>query len=275
VSEEPFYLSNRRGHQLFAVLNRGGSTTPPLGVVLCHPLGEEKQFSYRPYVKLARFLEQRGFASIRFDCFGFGDSEGDLREASVESQIEDTLDAIACLRSQANVEQLVLFGVRFGATIAALTALRDARIQGVGLVAPIVNGSQYWGQMLTTRRMGEVTGGTRPKKADELMQELGTNGALEIGAQWISSKMVDELCRIDLVRDVKGFDGRVFLTTPKDLQGPIEQGQALLSSYQADDCSCTWHQDLERDLWSQQCMYDRYVPTDLFEQFHMWLNTCL
>ena len=48
-----------------------------VGVVLCNPLGTDQTRSERTYRHLAERLSATGFACLRFDLFGTGDSGGD------------------------------------------------------------------------------------------------------------------------------------------------------------------------------------------------------
>jgi len=269
--EKPFYLRNRKGQRLFAVRHEVRDASGRVGVVSCHPFGAEKQFSYRPYVKLARRLMGADVPSVRFDCVGFGDSEGDLRQASVTTMIEDTLDAIEHLCAVAGVEDVVLFGARLGGTLAAMTAERDSRVRGLALVAPIVDGGRYWDSLIFKQRMAALSRGEKPATAEALWSILERDGVLEIGSQLVGLEFAEQLAALDLVEAVPDFDGAVFLSVVGPETPNATEAERLIEHYRS-RCECTVWKEQERDFWSQRSMYDPYVPERLFDRFVQWMD---
>lgn len=74
--EEPFVFSDRDGWRISAVLTHPPSDTDK-GVVLCHGLlGFKDSVTNRT---LTRLLSERGVATLRFDFFGHGSSEGNWK----------------------------------------------------------------------------------------------------------------------------------------------------------------------------------------------------
>lgn len=74
--EEPFVFSDRDGRRVSAVLTYPPSDTDK-GVVLCHGL-----FGFKDSVTnrtLTRLLSERNVATLRFDFFGHGSSEGNWK----------------------------------------------------------------------------------------------------------------------------------------------------------------------------------------------------
>lgn len=93
--------------------------------------------SCRMHVRLARALAARGYASLRFDFSGIGDS--DTRkdsltfEESAPLEIVEAMDRVASLKGSPS---FVLSGLCSGADAALLLAPQDARVVGLGLVDP-------------------------------------------------------------------------------------------------------------------------------------------
>ena len=113
----------------------------PCGVGLVVVVGgpQYRVGSHRQFVLLARRLAQAGFAVMRFDYRGMGDSGGDTR--GFESVDDDIATAVAALQQACPaVTRVVLWGLCDGASAALLYAGRqaDARIAGLCLLNPWV-----------------------------------------------------------------------------------------------------------------------------------------
>lgn len=113
-------------------------------VVLCNPFGEEAARVHRAYRVLAGKLQDAGYATLRFDYSGTGDSSGEAADCTVEAWLDDLEAAIGELRRQSGSPRVVLAGLRFGATLAALCAQREhLRIAHLVLWDPVVRGDHY------------------------------------------------------------------------------------------------------------------------------------
>jgi exosortase A-associated hydrolase 1 len=94
--------------------------------------------SHRQFVLLARALASAGFAVMRFDCGGMGDSEGEAGEPEpalhYAPDIRAALDAFAACVPQ--VGAFVLCGLCDGASAALMYGPTDRRVQGLVLLNP-------------------------------------------------------------------------------------------------------------------------------------------
>lgn len=114
----------------------------PVGVVIVVGGPQYRVGSHRQFVLLAWRLAAAGFAVIRFDYRGMGDSEGDARDfESVQNDIAAAADALQ--RQCAAVQQVVLFGLCDGASASLLyvgtsARLPDRRVVGLCLLNPWV-----------------------------------------------------------------------------------------------------------------------------------------
>ena len=76
MKETPFFFEGDTG-SLFGLLHEPDPATPAReAFVFCHPFGEEKLWTHRTYVSMARRLAERGHPVLRFDFLGNGDSDG-------------------------------------------------------------------------------------------------------------------------------------------------------------------------------------------------------
>jgi predicted alpha/beta-hydrolase family hydrolase len=73
---------------------------PRGGVVLVHGWGTCRMGPHRILVETARLLNERGFAALRFDLTGRGESEGDPFGTDLDRMFEDTRAALRDLRGR-------------------------------------------------------------------------------------------------------------------------------------------------------------------------------
>lgn len=102
---------------------------------------------YRLYVQMARILTSHGYDVWRFDCHGFGDSDGDFEDASYWTEVEDYRAITNEALSDKQVESVVLVGHSMGGNIAVRLAAFDQRIRRLLLVSPTV-GKLTWRERL-------------------------------------------------------------------------------------------------------------------------------
>ena len=110
-----------------------------VGVVVIVGGPQYRAGSHRQFVLLARALAKAGFAVLRFDYRGMGDSGGTPRD--FEHVVGDVGAAIEAMQAQVReVNRVVLWGLCDGASAALLylDATHDSRVQGLCLLNPWV-----------------------------------------------------------------------------------------------------------------------------------------
>lgn len=122
-------------------------------MLLVNPFGEEASRAHRIYRVLATQLERAGYATLRFDLSGTGDSSGEARDATIEQWLRDLATASAELRKSSGAPRVALVGLRFGATLAALATLRgELRPRHLVLWDPVVSGAAYLRELAAQHR---------------------------------------------------------------------------------------------------------------------------
>ncbi|MGN6198930.1 hypothetical protein [Humibacter sp.] len=112
-------------------------------VILCQPMGEEGDKTYRTFRRLSQRLARAGLLAFRFDYDGTGDSAGgfdDPRRA--ESWISSVEYAAAEVR-RVGVGDISLIGMRLGGTIAYAAAARGLRLNHLVLWDPCASGRAF------------------------------------------------------------------------------------------------------------------------------------
>jgi uncharacterized protein len=192
-------FANRAGHQLRGMIHLPEETgrIPAPGVVLFHGFTGDRLESHWLFVKCSRALARAGLASLRFDFFGSGESEGEFREATLETEIGDAEDAVDFFGRQDGVDsgRIGLLGLSLGGAVAALTAER------VGARALVL-----WSAVAHFPRLEAV--------AQTLTRPLGDDGTREYGGHEISPRFLEAAGRLDPLAGVARFRGPTLVIHP-------------------------------------------------------------
>lgn len=90
------------------------------GVIICNPLGYEYSHTHRTVRHLSNHLSSKGYATIRFDYNGTGDSASDLFATErINTFLKNIDSVIDILKRQTGVEKICLIGLRLGGSLAA------------------------------------------------------------------------------------------------------------------------------------------------------------
>jgi len=140
-------------------------------VLLCYPIGHEYMRIHFVYRRLARLLSDAGCHVFRFDYFGIGDSAGESGDGDVDRWKLDICSAAQELRDISRATKISLVGVRFGATLAALTSVDLLSVHELVLWDPVVSGRKYIEELrLINDNMGYFFKSTKQEdNFDELM----------------------------------------------------------------------------------------------------------
>lgn len=139
-----------------------------LGVVIVVGGPQYRAGSHRQFVSLARTLAGGGFACLRFDYRGMGDSTAPIRGfEAVDEDLHAAIDAL--FEALPALQGVVLWGLCDGASAALMYAPRDVRVQGVVALNPWVRTEAslasarikhyYKGQLLSSQFWKRVLGG--------------------------------------------------------------------------------------------------------------------
>jgi len=165
-----------------------------VGVVLCPPIGTDRTRSDRAYRHLAERLADAGFACLRFDLFGTGDSGGDESAPGLlQAWLDDVGQAIRELRARSGAETISLVGLRLGATLAMLHAVESGPVDSLVLWSPYVSGAGFVGEVT---KLHKLYLRIEPALADVIPTSRDGEEAL---GMLLPRALIDDLSKIDLL----------------------------------------------------------------------------
>lgn len=157
-------------------------------VLLCPAHGHEAMSSHRSLRVLAERLCEAGSVCLRFDPWGTGDAAD--THVGLRYWPEAIGQAIDHLKSVAGVDQVVVFGLRLGATLAALATPERTDVSALVALAPVIKGK---GWVREGRILGQAT------LARTGLQAQRGDGGLEFGGFALDAEDVSFLQGIDLL----------------------------------------------------------------------------
>lgn len=130
------------GEQLVGVV-AAPEAPKPIGVVIIVGGPQYRAGSHRQFTLLARRISESGFAVLRFDYRGMGDSSGARRTFEhVASDIHAAIDAL--IAQCPTVRTVALWGLCDAASAAMMYAPTDARVTALALANPWARGEDTY-----------------------------------------------------------------------------------------------------------------------------------
>ena len=201
-------------HMPVATLNR-----PVPGVVLFHGFTGSRTESHALFVKCSRALAQAGIASLRFDFYGSGESDGEFREMTLRGEIADGRAAAAFLRGQTDVDpqRVGLLGLSLGGAVAATLA---PSVQAKVVV--------LWSAVAHTARLRELV-------KQSIKKIPGKPGAVEVEGRELNPRLEEDMLKIEPIRHLARFKGPTLIIHPeKDMVIPVSHARDFFHAAGAD-----------------------------------------
>lgn len=133
--EDTLTFQDAQKHRVSAILSQPEQPTSTV-VVLCHGFLSSKNSTTNK--TLTRMLNDRGLATLRFDFFGQGESEGLLEDITISLAVGQAKAAVALVRSR-GFKKIGLVGSSFGGLVSILTAAQQPAIDCLALKCPVVD----------------------------------------------------------------------------------------------------------------------------------------
>lgn len=153
-AEEQIFLPTSAG-RIFVTLVEPRGAQRRVAFLACHPFAWEQLELFPLELAFARAAAASGFPVAIFHARGYGDSGGDLAQAGLGTQVRDATAVGRFLLERTGAEALVPVGVRFGASVAFVTA-RELRAPGAALWEPALEPGRYLDVLLKAFSMSRV-----------------------------------------------------------------------------------------------------------------------
>ncbi len=180
------------------------------GVVFFHGFTGDRMESHWIFVKCARGLAEEGIASLRFDFYGSGESDGEFREVTLKGEIADAKAAVEFFRKQKGIDlnRLGLCGLSMGGAVAALVA-KWSKARALVL----------WSALAHPKELRDIA---------ERATRLLPNGNREYNGHEVSARFLDEVDRVEPVEALRGFHSPTLILHPeKDEHLPLHHPQGF------------------------------------------------
>ncbi len=213
---------NRQGKWLRGMIHRPveAARRRVPGVVFFHGFTGDRMESHWIFVKCARDLARAGIASLRFDFYGSGESDGEFREVTLQGEISDARAAVQFFRRQRGIdpEREGVLGLSLGGAIAASIA-HDSRARALVLWAALAHPSEL-------RVLAETTTKLIP----------GRNGAREYSGHEVSPRFLHRIDDVEPLKSIARFKGPTLVIHPeKDEFLPVSHPQDYFQAVGASD----------------------------------------
>jgi exosortase A-associated hydrolase 2 len=246
---EEFLFLDLNGEHVFAGLHRPARPATR-AIVMCHPLGEEKLWAHRVFVSFARDLAAAGFAVLRFDCRGEGDSDRDFEQTDFETRIQDTSLAVKAVRElNPSVTDVTLLGLRLGASTAAATAVRRTDVDRLVLWDPVVDGAAYMQTALRLNLMFQMAQHRKVVESrDALVARLRQGETVNIEGYELSEPLYRQVSDFSLPDVLTRFAGEILVMQINQEMVPRKPELAALA---AGNNRCRLETLQEQPFWKE------------------------
>lgn len=180
-------------------------------IVMVHGFAGDKS-TYRLFVRAAREFAANGFAALRFDSRGCGDSEGFAKDYTMSTKLEDIGEAVKFAKSVSGVDRIGLVGISYGGAASVIFAARNKDIKCVDAWAP-----------------GTLSEGFGPAVKEEIIRRGFINFGY-FGGKVHKSQLEDDM-KYDMYREVKKVNAPIQITHgTKDSMVPFVEGEKLFQN---------------------------------------------
>ncbi len=228
---ERFLTPTLNGVRTIAVLSTPLGPARSLGWILCSPFGAQQANLTTVEVELCRALAAAGFPVVRYHSRGYGDSQSSATEVTLDTHVQDAVEAARLLGSSVEVEAVGFAGALFGGTVAALAAdeLADGSLpsSALALWEPAVSGRVYMRMLTRLGMLTQLVSHGRSASDVDPVDQLRADGVLEVQGFPLTERAFDAVAAIDLRKDLGAYRGTSLVVQVSKADRPRPEMTAL------------------------------------------------
>jgi uncharacterized protein len=193
---------------------------PHPGAVIMHGFTGQRMESGFLFVGLSRAMAAAGVASLRFDFFGSGESDGEFIDMTMATERADALAALDVFKSleEIDAERVGLLGLSMGGFIAACTLGSRDDVRAAALWSAAAQSPRRWSDRMDA--------GAR--------RQLRQRGWVDRGGLQLGQAFLDDLPSHDPYGEIARYAGPVLVVHgTADETVPLEEAEGYVAALAA------------------------------------------
>ena len=209
-NEDCFFFYNKKGQYLYGCSYLPLISMSETGIVIVPPVGHERLRCYRECVNLARDLADAGFAVMRFDYRGEGESFGEFEDFDVSSRLDDICVAADELKKRSGVKNICLLGFRLGALFSIMAA-KNFNCTRLILCEPIFDTRKYVRNLIRAHIITVKEYFSDIKiKSEDVLERLEKGDAVSVYGFHVPANYLQQLENINIGGSLDDFHGNIY-----------------------------------------------------------------
>jgi exosortase A-associated hydrolase 2 len=197
------------GEQYFTLQFSDGKR-PKAHIVFVPPFGEEMNRCRALVSEQARNFAQSGYSCTILDFYGTGDSQGELRDASLQIWRDNIRLTIETLQAETCVP-VILWGLRLGAFIALDFAAKSAvAIDSILAWQPVISGERYVTQFLRQRVAALAGKNLAPETTAGILKRLLDGECVEVSGYTVGGQLMQDVGSLSLTHMTALCSGKIY-----------------------------------------------------------------
>lgn len=261
------------GTKLFCSVSQPDTNTKSIGVLIAQPFTEECILMHRALYNLNRELNHAGLPVCRFDLYGQGDSEGDFKDANLNTWKVNLIDAYNYFKRKLRLTEVVFCGFRFGATLTMSVANEFESEDKFILVDPIIKGQQYIDNVLRTNLSYQmVTYGKVNVTRETLIKQLNDGEYVNIDGYLLNGEMYNQIGNLNLQDITHNNINVLVLNYSKNLSSYPGSLKRYCDYLRSQNCNVKSQTLPDPTSWKASELYCMQL-TNTSHEICEWLNT--
>lgn len=134
--QEKIYFKDAQGRELCGIISSPSKDSSTPLIILCHGFSTSKNsFTSK---ELEKIFNKNNIATIRFDFFGHGESEGEIKDITITKAVDNLLQVIKFSKER-GFTKIGLVGSSFGGHVCIMAAPKAENVVALALKCPVAD----------------------------------------------------------------------------------------------------------------------------------------